>query len=134
MKAKIFFLFFVLTCGASAELDFTVSNTNYTISQGSIFPSDDTRYLYNYNRLRLRADYKNENFFATIIADGVNYLDHDYVNSSSFQYVKLVKSDTPFSTQSNFHEYYDGNMYAKLYRFYVGYEDDHNVLWQVCKI
>ena len=126
LKAKIFFLFLVFTCGASAELDFTVSNTNYTISQGSIFPSDDTRYLYNYDRLRLRADYKNENFFATIIADGVNYLDHDYVNSTSFQYVKLVKSDTPFSTQTNFHEYYDGNIYAKLYRFYVGYEDDHN--------
>ena len=126
MKAKISFLFLVLTCGLNADLDFTVSNTNYTISQGSIFPSDDTRYLYNYDRLRLRADYKNENFFATVIADGVNYLDHDYVNSASFDYVKLLKSDTPFSTQSSFHEYYEGNIYTKLYRFYVGYEDDHN--------
>lgn len=109
-----------------AEFDLTVSNTNYTISQGSVFPSDATRYLYNYDRLRLRADYRYENFFATIIADGVNYFGHDYVNSKSFQYVKLLEFDTPFPTQSSFHTYYEGNVYSKLYRFYVGYEDEKN--------
>jgi len=126
LKVKIFFLFLVFTCGLSADLDFTLSNTNYTISQGSIFPNDNTEYIYNYDRLRFRADYKHEKYFATLIADGVNYLGHDYVNSTSFGYVKLLKSDTPFSTQNNFHTYENGTIYAKLYRLYAGYENEHN--------
>ncbi len=109
-----------------AEIDVRVSNTNYTISQGSIFPDDDTRYLYNYDRLRLQADYSDEEFFATIIGDGVNYLGREYVSSPSFEYVKRIESNTPFSTQTNFYDYDEGNVYAKLYRLYAGYEDEYN--------
>ena len=110
----------------SADLDYTVTNTNFTISQPSVFADDDTRYLYNYNRLRLRSDYTQDNFFATFIGDGVNYLGDDYVNSVSFDYVKLQESDTPFKTQTSFHDYDKGMVYAKLYRLYVGYEDENN--------
>jgi len=116
----------LLTCNLFADIDYSVTNTNFTISQGSFFPNDETRYVYNYDRLRLRADYSDENFFVTIIGDGVNYLGHDYVTSSSFEYIKLLKSDTSFATQSNYHDYYEGNVYAKLYRLYAGYEDENN--------
>jgi len=109
-----------------ADFDYTVSNTNYTISQGSVFPKDDSTYLYNYDRLRFRGDYTEDDFFVTFIGDGVNYLGHDYVTSPSFNYVKLFESDTPFKTQTTFHDYYEGSVYAKLYRFYGGYEDEAN--------
>jgi len=74
----------------------------------------------------LRADYTEDAFFVTIIGDGVNYLGHDYINSPSFEYIKLLKSDTPFKTQTSFYDYYEGTVYAKLYRLYVGYEDENN--------
>lgn len=124
MRVKIALI--LLTCNLFADIDYSVTNTNFTISQGSFFPNDETRYVYNYDRLRLRADYSDENFFVTIIGDGVNYLGHDYVTSSSFEYIKLLKSDTSFATQSNYHDYYEGNVYAKLYRLYAGYEDENN--------
>ncbi len=110
----------------SADFDYTVTNTNFTISQPSVFPGDDARYLYNYDRLRFRGDYTQDNLFVTFIGDGVNYLGHDYVSSTSFEYVKLVESDTPFKTQTTFYDYYEGNVYAKLYRLYAGYEDEQN--------
>jgi len=86
----------------------------------------DNDYLYNYNRLRLNLDYTQESFFIKFIGDGVNYLGKDYVNSTDFSYITQVKSDTPFKTQSSFHTYEHGSIYAKLYRFYGGYEDDKN--------
>ncbi len=110
----------------SADLDYRVTNTNFTISQGSIDPRDETTYLYNYNRLRLRSDYTQDAFFVTFIGDGVNYLGEDYVNSLSFEYIKLLESDTPFKTQTSFHDYDKGTVYAKLYRLYAGYEDEEN--------
>ncbi len=119
-------LFALMTTSLYADLDYRVTNTNFTISQGSVDPRDDTRYLYNYDRLRLRADYTEGAFFVTLIGDGVNYLGHDYINSPSFQYIKLLKSDTPFKTQTSFYDYYEGTVYAKLYRLYVGYEDEDN--------
>ena len=109
-----------------ADFDYTVNNTNFTISQGSILPNDNETYLYNYNRLRFRGDYTDDYIFYTIIADSVNYLGHDYANSNSFEYVKRLKADVPFKTQTTFHDYYEGSTYAKLYRLYGGYEDDKN--------
>jgi len=109
-----------------ADFEYRVDNTNFTISQGSVFPNVDRTYVYNYDRLRLRIDYTEGDFFATFIGDGVNYLGHDYVSSNDFEYVKLVKSDTPFKTQSEFSNYYEDSVYAKLYRFYGGYEDNEN--------
>jgi len=53
-------------------------------------------------------------------------LGHDYVTSPSFEYVKLFEADTPFKTQTTFYDYYEGNIYAKLYRLYGGYENEAN--------
>ncbi len=124
MLKKIGLVLLVLICPLYADFDYTVNNTNFTIAQGSVFPNEDKTYLYNYNRLRFRGDYTDENLFSTLIADSVNYLGHDYVNSNSFEYVKQLEADVPFKTQTAFDDYYEGNTYAKLYRLYGGYEDD----------
>ena len=113
-------------CSLYGDFDYTVNNTNFSISQGSLLPNEDERYLYNYDRLRFRGDYRDENIFATIIADGVNYLGDEYTDSNSFSYVKLSKADTPFRAQTGFYDYGDGSGYAKLYRLYGGYEDSEN--------
>ncbi|MEA2111464.1 MAG: hypothetical protein U9P71_05395 [Campylobacterota bacterium] len=127
MKVNVtIFLLAIFTCNLLAEYDYTISNTNFTISQGSVLPQDETTYLYNYNRLRYRGDYYRKNYFATAIADVVNYLGDEYVNSPSFKYVELFKADTPFKTQTSFHSYNNAIVYAKLYRLYGGYEDEYN--------
>ena len=110
----------------TAEMTYSVTNTNFTISQGSLNPQTDKTYLYNYNRLRLRSDYAGEAYFMTFIGDGVNYLGRDYVNAPDFTFVQQLTSDTPFKTQTTFHDYNEGVVYAKLYRLYGGYEDENN--------
>ncbi|MEA3330358.1 MAG: hypothetical protein U9Q29_01540 [Campylobacterota bacterium] len=117
MFKKLLFLVLVFPHAMMAEVDFRVENTNITI---------DENHLYNYDRLRFYTDYTQDNFFGTFIVDSVNYYGHNYINSNDFNYLKLSKSDTLFLTQSNFYNYYEGSIYAKLYRAYVGYEDDKN--------
>jgi hypothetical protein len=108
------------------EVNYRVTNTNITVSQGSDIGLQDKRYEYNYNRLRLYLDYSREGYFGSVIGDGVNYFGDVYTDSESFEYLKNSRSDTPFDTQTNFKDYGDGAMYAKLYRAYVGYEDAKN--------
>lgn len=126
MKAKLTLFTLAFSSLLNADFEYTVENSNFTISQGSVNPASDKTYLYNYDRLRFRGDYTQDEFFMTIIADGVNYYGNSYVNSNDFEYVKLQKSDTPFKTQSEHNAYGSGSMYAKLYRAYGGYEDDAN--------
>lgn len=109
-----------------ADFNYRVENTNFTISQASVIPNADKTYLYNYDRLRFRGDYTQDNLFTTIIVDGVNYLGDDYVNSAEFEYIRRIESDTPFKTQSSFYDYDNGSAYIKLYRLYGGYEDSQN--------
>ena len=126
MKAKVTSLLLLFSSLLNAALEYQVTNTNFTLSQGSIEPNVDTRYLYNYNRLRLRSDYTTDSFFVTFIGDGVNYFGHEYIDSPTFQYIKQQASDTPFKTQTTYYDYYEGSVYAKLYRLYAGYEDESN--------
>ncbi|MDQ7043752.1 MAG: hypothetical protein Q9M34_09535 [Sulfurimonas sp.] len=126
MKAKLVLLALAFTSLLNADFEYRVENSNFTISQGSINPESDKTYLYNYDRLRFRLAYTQDEFFVSIIADGVNYYGDSYVNSNDFEYVKLQKSDTPFNTQSDYNTYESGSVYAKLYRAYAGYEDDAN--------
>ena len=124
--SKSLLLLVLLTTAIFAEFEYRVDNSNFTISQGSIESNVDKTYVYNYNRLRFRGDYTEGKYFVTFIGDGVNYFGHDYVSSNDFDYVKEIKSDTPFSTQTNYNDYYEGSVYAKLYRLYGGYEDNKN--------
>jgi len=114
----------LLASSLFGDFDYRVDNTNITISEDSSL--ENKTYMYNYNRLRFRSDYLDDGYFATIIADGVNYLGEGYVKSNIFEYLKSTHSDTPFKTQSNYKDYGDGSVYAKLYRLYVGYEDSDN--------
>lgn len=109
-----------------AEFNYKIENTNFTISQSSDIPHAKKTYLYNYDRLRFNGEYTEDGFFATLIADGVNYAGHEYVNSNIFAYIKEASSDTPFKTQTSFQNYDEGNTYAKLYRAYGGYEDQNS--------
>ena len=126
IKNKIAIILFLTISFLRADVDYKVENTNITISQGSSYKNEDKTYMYNYDRLRFRLDYTDEGYFGTLIADGVNYFGHSYINSDTFSYIRSARSDTPFSSQSNFKDYGDGSVYAKLYRLYGGYEDRDN--------
>lgn len=117
---KLLFLFFAIlgTTTLFAEIDFKTENTNITLKED--------RYTYNYDRLRFRLDWEQESYFATMIADGVNYLGQNYIDSNLFGYKQLLRSDTPFKTQTTLEHYNKGAAYAKLYRAYAGYEDEKN--------
>jgi hypothetical protein len=123
VKSVAYFLVF-LSLSLQADYAYKIENTNFTLSQDSIL--SDKTYLYNYDRLRLRADLTQDGFFATFIGDGVNYYGAAYTNSLNFSYIKRQEADTPFNTQTSFREYKNGASYAKLYRLYGGYEDDEN--------
>ena len=118
MFKNIVFLLLLSTSFLRAELDYRIENTNFTISSDSV--------VYNYDRLRFRGDFTQDNYFATLIADGVNYYGNEYTSSNTFSFLKSIESDTPFSTQSSFHEYSGGSAYAKIYRIYAGFEDEKN--------
>ena len=116
-------LLFIVPYALMADFDYRVENTNISISQDL---KNTSSQFYNYDRLRFRGDYTKDEFFSTIIVDGVNYYANDYIQSSDFEYIKSVKSDTPFSTTSNYHDYNRGSTYAKVYRLYLGYQDEKN--------
>jgi len=118
MKQILFILLSTLTL-SFAEFNYKIENSNFTISQNN-------NYSYNYHRLRLELDYKKNNFFATIIGDGVNYYGRDFIDSPEFDLFTTLSSDTPFETQSNFNRNNKSVNYAKLYRAYIGYDDMTN--------
>ena len=123
LTLKILFVLGLLTLALFAQVDTTVSNTNITVCTGSIVANEDKNYLYNYDRLRIKSEYTKGDYFTTLIADGVHYLGEEYIHSQTFNTIRNFRSDTPFETQSSFSAYDDGLSYAKLYRFYTGYED-----------
>lgn len=126
MKYLLPFLLFCINLTLYAEDSFRVENTNFTISQGSFNPAKKSRYLYNYNRLRLYADYQDDKYFFHAIGDGISYIGEDFVHSDSFQYIEKLASDTPFATQSSWNHYDKATLGVKMYRLYGGYQDDSN--------
>ncbi len=121
-----FVLFVSVLCALHADFDYTISNTNFTISQGASLPFENREYIYNYDRFRFRGDYVQEKFYGSVIADAVNYLGHDFIQSTGYTLIKNQESDTPFKTQTSYSNYHEGEAYAKLYRAYAGYEDEEN--------
>ena len=104
---------------------FTIENSNFTLDQASALPidSDDTSYLYNYNRLRVKDTLSSGNYYITAIADVVNYVGSEFIESPNFTYIELLKPDIPFETRTNFQSYDKGVAYAKLHRLYAGYQE-----------
>jgi hypothetical protein len=113
--------------------DFSIENTNYTISKAPYL--DEERTLYNYNRLRLTDNIKEGNWFANIIADIDNYYGKDYINSFEYQFLGTINADTPFDIETNSKNYGNGEVFGRLHRFNVGYSDEtHNVVFGLQKI
>ena len=113
--------------------DISIENTNYTLSKVP-FPTND-RVLYNYNRLRLSDKMKEENFFMTIIADIDNYYGPEYIDSFEYQFLRNIKADTPFSIETNAKNYGEGEVFARMHRFNVGYIDEkHTVIFGLQKV
>ncbi|MEA2048965.1 MAG: hypothetical protein U9O64_11045 [Campylobacterota bacterium] len=113
--------------------DITIENTNYTLSKVPLL--DQERVHYNYNRLRLSDKIKEENFFMTIIADIDNYYGADYVASFEYQFLRNIKADTPFSIETNVKNYGEGELFARIHRFNVGYMDEkHHILFGLQKV
>jgi hypothetical protein len=110
------------TPGVRAEDSFVVENTNFLLQQPNI---DNTQnFVYDYNRLRLTAQWRDDGYFATGIGDVVNYLGYDYIHSPDFTYVTKSSPDVPFALQTDMQYYDSGGAFARIYRLYGGYEDD----------
>jgi len=115
------------------EHDFSIENTNYTISKAP-YPEGD-RTLYNYNRLRLTDKIKEGNWFANIIADIDNYYGKDYIDSFEYQFLGTINADTPFDIETNSKNYGNGEIFGRLHRINVGYSDEkHNVVFGLQKV
>ncbi len=107
---KFLSLNILLITSINAQIDIQVENSNFILSQPSIIYNKTD--IYNYNRLRLRSDWKDNNFFTTAIGDVVNYIGVDYISQ--------IGANTPFSTQTSIYSYDNGAIYSKLYRLYAG--------------
>lgn len=117
--AKVFVLFLLVFREILfADLDLKTANTNITLKEDE--------YTYNYDRLRLSLDWKENGYFITLIADGVNYYGNKYIDSELYRARKLVQSNTPIKTQTDPLKYKSAQAYAKVYRAYGGYEDKNN--------
>jgi len=123
VKSKLLFLVLLLSGTLFADVKWRVENSNFLLSQASYIPLENEQYSVDYDRFRLRVDWQEDNYFATAIGDGVSYLGSDFVESLSFNYIKHLRSDTPFETQTAFNDFDNGTAYAKLYRLYAGYDD-----------
>ena len=110
-------LILLLVTMLNAELNTNIENSNFIII-------DDT--THNYDRLRMRVDYKEGTIFGTVIADVVNFVGDEYLKSPTHLSSQLLKSDTPFDIQTNRHSYSGGEVYMKLHRAYIGYADETN--------
>lgn len=128
MISKAFVLISLFAISLYAQSSLRIENTNFTLSQGSYVPTQQKRYLYNYNRLRLYYDWDKGDYFMHTSGDIVNYFGKNFIDSNSFSYLKQLHADTPIKMQSHFHHYGEGDINTKLYRLYGGYQDDNNRL------
>jgi len=118
---------------AAAEHEYSFENSNFTLS--SIPYESDERLLYNYNRLRLNYKLKEDNWYLSFIGDIDNYYGEKYIQSSEYQFLRSIKSDTPFDIQTNAKDYGNGEVFGRIHRFNIGYADEkHNVVFGLQKI
>ncbi|MEA1954359.1 MAG: hypothetical protein U9O24_08215 [Campylobacterota bacterium] len=117
----------------AVEHDFSIENSNFTLSK--VPYGSEERVMYNYNRLRLSDKIKEGNWFMTIIADIDNYYGEDYINSFEYQTLRGIKADTPFKIETEPHNYNNGELFGRIHRFNVGYVDEkHHIVFGLQKI
>ncbi|MDD2904760.1 MAG: hypothetical protein PHH41_08885 [Sulfurimonas sp.] len=118
-------LFLALNAEA-IESETTYENSNFTLS--APLNATEERTLYNTNRFRLTSNFREGNWFATVIGDLKNTIGYDTLNSSSYKALRNQRADTPFYTKTDAADYTEGELFGELYRFYAGYADQKNRL------
>jgi len=132
LKIVKFFLILTLSL-ASAEHEYSLENSNFTLS--SVPYESNERVLYNYNRLRLNYKFKEDNWYLSFIGDIDNYYGEKYIQSNEYQFLRSIKADTPFDIQTNSLNYGNGEVFGRIHRFNVGYADEkHNIVFGLQKI
>lgn len=114
-------VFFAMSVSA-LEHEITFENSNFTLSRALIDSGE--RVLVNYNRFRIIDHLQEGAWFVTAIGDLENYLGRGYIQSTEYRYFSASSTDTPFKTQTERHNYGEGEYYAQLYRLYGGYVDE----------
>ena len=122
---KFILFLLILPLYLNATFDVNIENSNFLLST-SAKPFENKTYLYNYNRLRAKSYYKQDDYFAKIIGDVVTYIGKEYINSPSFAFTTSITSKTPFKTQTNYYKQKNFRLNSKLYRFYGGYDNGEN--------
>lgn len=124
----------VLTLSSSAtEFETTFENSNFTLSMP--INGIGEHKFYNANRFRMSEHIHENNWYLTAIGDIQNHLGYDILHSDTFKAADAVRADTPFEIQSGTFDYSEGEMYARLYRFYGGYVDErHRISLGVQKV
>ncbi|MGW8168809.1 MAG: hypothetical protein ACWGHH_02270 [Sulfurovaceae bacterium] len=131
---KIIRILFILTIWLRAfENEYTIENTNFTLS---LVPySTDERIFYNYNRLRLDYTLKEENWYINFIGDIDNYYGKQYIQSDEYIFSRTIKADTPFDIETSTHNYDGGELFGRVHRFNIGYNDEtHRLVFGLQKI
>lgn len=124
MMHRVFVLALLIAAWAaegSAEQRLGIENTNFLLRQPNLDNTD--AFLYDYDRLRLTAQWRERGYFLTAIGDAVNYLGYDYVHSPDFDYVDAIRPDIPFEVRTEGQRYGTGVAYARIHRLYGGYDD-----------
>ncbi len=120
---KAVWLLCISTLLASAiESQTTYENSNFTLS--APLNGNGGQTLYNYNRFRVNEQVREGNWFAVAIGDIENILGRELIQSNAYKITRVMRSDTPFSTQTKTYDYNEGQLYAQLYRLYGGYTDE----------
>ncbi len=124
----------ILTIGLWAfENEYSIENTNFTLS---LVPySTDEIIFYNYNRLRLDYTLKEENWYVNFIGDIDNYYGKQYVQSDEYIFSRMTKADTPFDIETSTHNYDGGELFGRIHRLNIGYNDEtHRLVFGLQKI
>jgi len=131
---KIVKILLIFTIGSWAfENEYSIENTNFTLS---LVPySTDERIFYNYNRLRLDYTLKEENWYINFIGDIDNYYGKEYVQSDEYLFLRMIKADTPFDIETHTHHYDGGELFGRVHRLNIGYNDEtHRLVFGLQKI
>lgn len=107
----IFLIFFALPLYAG--LDLSISDSNYTIGSQSVIT--DKTYIYNYNRLRLEADYYSDNIDMTLRIDDENILGKEYLNTPDYQFAKKYDHSLPVDIYKYIYD--NGEIENRLYLY-----------------
>ncbi|MDD3774695.1 MAG: hypothetical protein PHV08_01920 [Sulfurovaceae bacterium] len=131
---KIIKILLTLTiCSWAFENEYSIENTNFTLS---VVPyTADERIFYNYNRLRLDYTLKKENWHINFIGDIDNYYGKEYMQSDEYIFSRMIKADTPFDIETSTHNYDGGELFGRIHRLNIGYNDEtHRLIFGLQKI